>query len=91
MANSRQSKKRARQTEKRRLHHAQLRSMLRTYIKHFRAAVASDNTEQAQTAFERVVKYLDSFSQKKIIHRNKASRLKHRFAQHLKDLVVSAD
>tara|TARA_B100000424_G_scaffold191782_1_gene149429 strand:- start:47 stop:319 length:273 start_codon:yes stop_codon:yes gene_type:complete len=90
MANSMQSKKRARQAIKRNAHNAQYRSALRTYMKQFRASIVAGDIDNARICHQRVVKYLDQFSQKNIIHKNKANRLKSRFNAQIKALHLAA-
>lgn len=86
MANSPQSKKRARQAEKRRNHNAGLRSMVRTYIKKVIAAIASGDSEKAKTAYDEAMPVLDRMADKGIIHKNKAARHKSRLNAQVKAL-----
>ncbi len=78
MANSPQAKKRARQSEKRRVHNAGQRSRMRTFIKKVIAAVESGDKEQAQNAFKAAVPVIDSAVNKGLIHKNNAARKKSR-------------
>lgn len=78
MANSAGSRKRARQAVKRRAHNASLRSMVRTYIKKVRAAIETNNYEQAQAAFTLAVPYIDKMVTKGILSKNKVARTKSR-------------
>lgn len=86
MANSPQSKKRARQAVKRRAHNAGLRSMVRTYVKKVIAAISSGDAEQAKTAYAEAVPVIDRMADKGIIHKNKAARHKSRLNAQIKAL-----
>lgn len=78
MANTSSARKRARQTEKRRVHNVSLRSRLRTFIKRVNAGIESGETEQAEAAFRQAVPIIDSAVNKGLIHKNKAARSKSR-------------
>ena len=84
MANSAQARKRARQGEKRRQHNASLRSMLRTAIKKVRKAVEAGDKTAAQAMLHSSQAVIDRIADKKIVHRNTASRNKSRLAQAVK-------
>lgn len=78
MANSRQARKRTRQAEKRRSQNASQRSMVRTYIKRVRAAIQTQDAQQAQTALTDAIPVIDRMADKGILHKNKAARHKSR-------------
>lgn len=78
MANSAGSKKRARQAIQRRSRTVALRSMVRTYIKKVKAAVATADYDQAQAAFTKSQPYIDKMVTKGVMHRNTAARIKSR-------------
>ncbi len=80
MANSAQARKRARQADKQRAHNASLRSTLRTAIKRVQKAIGAGDKAAAQTVFQESVAVLDRIADKKIIHKNKASRHKSRLS-----------
>ena len=84
MANSAQARKRARQGEKRRQHNASLRSMLRTAIKKVRKAVDAGDKGAAQGVLQASQAIIDRVADKKIVHKNTASRSKSRLAQAVK-------
>ena len=84
MANSAQARKRARQGEIRRKHNASLRSMLRTAIKKVRKAVEAGDKAAAQSVLQSSQAIIDRVSDKKIVHKNAASRNKSRLAQAVK-------
>ena len=76
MANSPSSKKRARQSEKRRQLNASQRSMVRTFIKKVDVAVQSGNYDNAQAAFITAKPIIDSMVNKGIFPKNRAARIK---------------
>ncbi|WP_027328611.1 30S ribosomal protein S20 [Marinimicrobium agarilyticum] len=84
MANTPQSKKRARQNEKARKHNASLRSMTRTYIKNVVKAIDSGNQEAAKTAYVAAVPVIDRMADKGLLHKNKAARHKSRLNGRIK-------
>jgi len=86
VANTPQAKKRARQGEKRRVHNASLRSMVRTQIKKVLAAIGSGDAEQAQSALNNAVPVIDRMADKGILHKNKAARHKSRLNAQVKAL-----
>lgn len=86
MANSPQSKKRARQAEKRRNHNASMRSMVRTYLKRVIAAISNGDASAAQTAYNEAVPVIDRMADKGVIHKNKAARHKSRLNAQVKAL-----
>jgi small subunit ribosomal protein S20 len=78
MANTAQTRKRARQSVARNMHNSSLRSMLRTSIKRVRAAIAAGDKTEANEALRKTASVIDSVADKKIIHKNKAARHKSR-------------
>lgn len=78
MANTAQSRKRARQAEKHRQRNASYRSMFRTFIKKVIAAVEAGDKEQAQSAYTQAATMIDKTANKGLIHKNKAARQKSR-------------
>jgi small subunit ribosomal protein S20 len=90
MANTAQARKRARQSEKQRQHNASLRSTLRTALKAIRKAIDTGDKAAAQNAFRTSTAIVDRIADKKIIHKNKASRHKSRLAQQVKALAGRA-
>lgn len=84
MANSAQARKRARQNDKQRAHNAALRSTLRTAIKKVQKAVLAGDKTAAQAVFGESMKAIDSIADKRIIHKNKASRHKSRLSSAVK-------
>ncbi|SIS85315.1 30S ribosomal protein S20 [Neptunomonas antarctica] len=84
MANSAGSRKRARQSEKRRQHNASLRSMVRTYIKKVTAAIAGGDKAAANEAFKIAQPIMDSAVTKGIFEKNKIARSKSRMNTRIK-------
>jgi len=84
MANSAQARKRARQSDKQRLHNTSLRSELRTAIKAVAKAIEAGDKAAAQAIFSASTSVVDSISDKKIIHKNKAARHKSRLSAAIK-------
>ncbi|MFQ5661304.1 MAG: 30S ribosomal protein S20 [Gammaproteobacteria bacterium] len=78
MANIASAKKRARQAEKRRLHNAGYRSMLRTQIKKVVTAIEQGDKESATDALSNATPVIDRMAGKGLIHKNKAARHKQR-------------
>lgn len=90
MANTKQAKKRVRQSEKHRKHNASMRSMLRTYIKKVTAAIGTGDQQVAVNAMQEATPVIDRMVNKGIIHKNKAARHKSRLTQHIKKLGAAA-
>lgn len=90
MANSAQSRKRARQSEKQRQHKASQRSTLRTYLKNVVKAVAKGDKAAAQEAYKVAVPVIDNMANKGLIHKNKAARHKSRLNKHVHGMVAAA-
>lgn len=86
MANSRSATKRARQSEKRRLHNMGLRSKLRTRIKNVVKAVEKGDKAAATEAYTRAVPTIDTMTNKGIIKKNKAARHKSRLNKMIRAL-----
>ncbi|MBL4638012.1 MAG: 30S ribosomal protein S20 [Proteobacteria bacterium] len=78
MANSAQSKKRARQAEDSRQRNASQRSAMRTIIKSLKNAIEAGDKELATTTYKAAVPALDRMARKGIIHKNAAARSKSR-------------
>lgn len=86
MANTKQSKKRARQAEKHRQNNAGMRSMVRTQIKKVLKAVETGDKAQAEAAYKAAVPVIDRMADKGLIHKNKAARHKSRLNTHIRAL-----
>ncbi len=86
MANIKSAKKRIKVIAKKTLRNTMVKSALKTYIKKFEAAIATNNIEDAKTTFTRAQKALDMAASKGVIHKNKASRKKSRLHAKLNKL-----
>ena len=86
MANTKGARKAARQSQHRRTHNVSLRSSLRTAITRVRKAIQAGDKNKAQQVYRESVSVMDSIADKKIIHKNKASRHKSRLAAQIKAL-----
>lgn len=78
LANSPQTKKRARQNDKIRLHNRSYRSSVRTGIKALLKFIQAGDKDGAATAYKEAVAMIDKSSGKGLMHKNRASRLKSR-------------
>ena len=88
MANTPQARKRARQSEKHRLHNASQKSAMRTFIKNVRKALGLGDLSSAQAAYTEASSKVDKLARKNVIHKNAASRYKSRLAGHIKALAL---
>lgn len=86
MANSAQARKRARQAEATRQRNASLKSTLRTAVKKVRKAIAVGDKAAATAQLQASQAVIDRIADKKIIHKNVASRTKSRLAQAIRAL-----
>ena len=77
-------RKRARQSIKENAHNSSLRSKLRTAIKAVRKAIAGGDKKAAGELFQSSQKVIDTIADKRIVHKNKASRDKSRLAAAIK-------
>ena len=86
MANTAQTRKRARQNDTQRIHNASLRSTLRTALKKITKAILLGDKKVAKKTFDENVPVIDELADKKIIHKNKAARHKSRLNSALKSM-----
>ena len=84
MANTAQTRKRARQNVKQNIHNHSLRAKLRTAIKLVIKAIKSGDKATAQAVFRTSCAIVDSIADKNIIHKNKAARHKSRLSAAIK-------
>jgi len=84
LANSLQSKKRARQAIKRRTRNVAQRSAFRTAIKKTVHAIEAGDKESAISAYKAAVPMIDGLASKGLIHKNKAARHKSRLNARIK-------
>ncbi|MCS7458518.1 30S ribosomal protein S20 [Paenibacillus doosanensis] len=90
MPNIKSAIKRVKVSEKRRLRNASHKSALRTAVKSFETAAASNNVETAQAALIAASKKLDKAATKGLIHKNAAARKKSRLAKKLNAISAQA-
>lgn len=88
MANIKSAQKRARQSEKSRLHNMGLRSKMRTQIKNVLKAVEKGDKAAADAAYKAAVPVIDSMVTKGIVNKNKAARHKSRLNSKIKGLAA---
>ncbi len=88
MANTKQAKKRVRQSRKHRELNMSQRSALRTSVKKTYAVITTGDKTKASTAFKEAVPTIDSMVTKGLIHKNKAARHKSRLSAHIKKLAA---
>lgn len=86
MANHASAEKRARQNVKRRMINRVRKSEMRTAIKSVLAAVDEGNADAASAALKSAVSLIDRAGQKKVIHRNQASRRVSRLTAKVKNI-----
>jgi small subunit ribosomal protein S20 len=86
MANTAQARKRARQAEATRQRNASQRSALRTAVKKVKKAIAAGDKAAAGAVFRESQAVIDRIADKRIVHKNLASRTKSRLAQAIKAL-----
>ena len=86
MANTPQSKKRARQNERRYAVNKARRSRIRTFLRKVEEAIASGNAEAAKAALLAAQPEIDRGVTKGVLHRNTAARKKSRLSARIKAL-----
>lgn len=90
MANTAQSKKRARQSEARQDVNKARRSRIRTFVRKVEEAIASGNAEAALAALRAAQPELDRGVTKGVLHANTVSRKISRLAARVKALATPA-
>ena len=83
MAHSLSAKKRVRQNAKRRVINRSRKSIVKTQVKHFEAALSTGEVDKAQEQYRLLVKKLDKVASTSTMHKNTASRMKSRMARRL--------
>ena len=86
MANSAQARKRARQAEETRKRNASLKSEMRGAVKKVKKAIAAGDKTAAMKTMQESQSTIDRIAEKKVVHKNAASRTKSRLAQAIKAL-----
>ena len=90
MATHVSAQKRARQSEKKRLRNAALKSLLKTSARKVLLAVEEKNVEEARKALARAVPLIQKIASKKVIHKKTAARKISRLARKLNTLTSPA-
>ena len=88
MANIKSAIKRARQNEKIRRRNASARSRYRTFVKNVIKAVESGNKKEAELAYSMAQPVIDKAAGSKLIHKNKAARVKSRLSAKIKAMAA---
>ena len=86
MAHSLSAKKRIRQNVKKRAINRARKSMVKTQVKHFEAALTAGDTEKAQEQLLLLTKRLDKVASTSTMHKNTAARMKSRLTRRLNKL-----
>jgi small subunit ribosomal protein S20 len=84
------AQKRARQSEKKRLRNAALKSLLKTSARKVLLAVEEKNVEEARKALARAVPAIQKIASKKVIHKKTAARKISRLAKKVNTLTSPA-
>ena len=84
MANSKQAAKRARQSIKRHARNISQKTRMRTEIKQLLISLRTNEVEKAAQQFSQLTSVLDRLAKKRLIHHNRANRLKHRLNKRIK-------
>ena len=86
MANIKSAKKRARQSEQRRLRNVSARSMVRSALKKVVKAIEAKDKAAAVEAFAAAQPVMDRYAARGLIHKNKAARHKSRLNAKIHEL-----
>ena len=86
MDNTKQARHRARQSTVRNAHNSAQRSRLRTAVKSVRKAIEGGDKKVALDTLNQATSVIDSIADKKVVHKNTASRNKSRLAAAVKSM-----
>jgi small subunit ribosomal protein S20 len=86
VANIKSAKKRAKQSEVRRMRNASQRSMLRSSIRKVLKAIDAKDKAAAQAAYQAAEPVMDRYAHHGLIHKNKAARHKSRLSAKIQAL-----
>jgi small subunit ribosomal protein S20 len=86
LANTKSAEKAARQAAKHRERNVTLRSRVRSAIRKVNETVAAGDSDGARKAYQEASAVVDSLVNKRLVHRNKASRHKSRLAARVKSV-----
>ncbi len=84
MANSKQARKRARQSVGRNALRSAQRTRVRSAIKSVRKAIAAGDSKAAKDVLSAATRVIDSLADKNVVHKNNAARNKSRLAAAIK-------
>jgi small subunit ribosomal protein S20 len=84
VANIQSAKKRARQSEKRRLHNVAMKSRMRSAMKKVLKAIQAGDKTTANAEFKAAVPQIDKPASKGLIEKNRAAQYKSRLNNRLK-------
>ena len=84
MANIESAKKRAKQSEQRRLHNIALKSRMRTRMKAVLKAIQAGDKDAANAEFRAAVPEIDKAASKGLIRKNRAAKYKSRLNARVK-------
>ncbi|MHB0955602.1 MAG: 30S ribosomal protein S20 [Pirellulaceae bacterium] len=84
MPNTKSAKKRLKQSEERRGRNRSARTILRSQLRRVRESAAGGSIDQAQDEFKAATRCLDKAGAHRLIHPNKAARLKSRLSKMIK-------
>ncbi len=87
MPNIKSAKKRLVVSARQNKRNTAAKSAIKTSIKKFESALATGESEQAQTAYKSTVRTLDKAVSKGFLHKNTAARKKSRLSKNLKALI----
>ncbi len=80
--------KRARNAHRQKISNLSKKTAMRTAIKNFEAAVADENRSEAEATLMAAISLIDHNECRKIIHKNKAARIKSRLTKKFKTLAL---
>jgi small subunit ribosomal protein S20 len=86
LANIKSAIKRNKQNEKRRLRNRYFRGRARVFIRDARAAIETENVDDARAEVQKAISALDKAAEKGVIHKNNAARRKSRLMRRLVEL-----
>jgi small subunit ribosomal protein S20 len=86
LANIKSAIKRNKQNEKRRLRNRYFRGRARVFVRDARAAIETENVDDARAEVQKAISALDKAAEKGVIHKNNAARRKSRLMRRLVEL-----
>lgn len=80
--------KRVRTNEKNHARNLAVKNEYRAALRHFEEKARTDDTEEAKQAYADASRKLDRAARKRVVHPNKAARLKSKMAKKLNDMTA---